>query len=242
MSDIYDFILSYDKDLKILGQKKLIDPNNPYKITEIHDLGDPERVLERHPEYKSMSYHGSLHGKYRDLTQYLTKFRCKACNVTKTMKAVRDEHNKNLVVALICSSCNVLVPLDVKVDINNIGQQKLGLDKRPELKGKATKLKLPLTESQKLGIDKASLKNTPHYSPQKTFLLEDSAASPRPKNFTALANKSLRRYGFPAVTNPAIKSVDNVELPDDGFRKMMKDSGKTITSESTVYNINQVDV
>lgn len=234
-------LLSYDKDLKILGQKKLIDPNNPYRIAEIHDLGDPEQVLQRHPEYKSLSYHGSVHNKYKDLTQYLTKFRCKACNMYKTMKAVRDEHNKNLVTALICSNCNVLVPLDVTIDVNNIGQQKLGLDKRPELKGKSTKFKLPLNENQKLGIDKAALKGSRYYAPRRTFLLEDSSASPQTKNFLGLLNRNLRRYGFPAVTNPSIQTIDNVEHPDDGFRKMMRDNGKTILKESIVYNINQVD-
>jgi RNase P subunit RPR2 len=226
--------LSYEKDLKVLGKNKLIDPNNPYKIEEIEDFGAQDRILERHPEYRSLSYHTSITGKYKDLTEYIRRFRCKSCHAYKTMKAIRDENNRNLITALICSSCNHLVPLDVKVDINNIGKQTLGLDKRPELRGKSTKLKAPLSESQKLGLDKRGLLDKSLESPRTTLFLEDSTDK-KPSNYITMINKHLRRYGFPSVTNPAVKNIDQIEPMDEGFRQFMH--GKQLLSSKTTLDL-----
>lgn len=200
-------------------------------MTEVHDVTD-DRYLATHPEARYMSYHTSVKRKYKDLSSYLRKFRCKYCQSFGNMKAIANDTNPHVISALICSNCNHIFHLDIPID-----EQNLGIEKRPELMGRATKMKHKLSESEKLGIDKASRKDSPRNISLKTFLLKDSSDLSSISDMRQIVNKSLRRAGYPIPTqNSIIKSVYDAE--DMQHNIMME--GKAILKEKTVYNLNQL--
>ena len=217
--------------LKYFDKSKLVDPNNPYKMQEITPITD-DRYLETHPEAKYMSYHTSIRRKYKDLAGYVKKFRCKNCTQYGTMKAIGDEKNPKLIVALICSDCKHIFHLN-----SPISEENIGMDKRPELMGRATKMKAKLTESEKLGIDKASRKNSPQKFSAKTFLLKDSSTTSGTADFSQIVNKSLKRTNYPIPTHQGlIKSVYDAE--DMQYNAFMQ--GKSIIKEKKGFDIKQV--
>lgn len=201
-------------------------------MQEINDVSD-DRYLELHPEARYMSFHQSVKRKYKDLAGYIRKFRCKKCSLYETMKAIPDETNKNFVIALICSNCNNIVHLDIPLDPNNVAA---GIDKRPELMGKATKMKERLTESRKLGLDKALRKSSPQNVSEKTFLLKDSSSISSAADFSSMVRKSLRNTGLPMPThNSTIKEIYDQDVQ---FNRFMQ--GKGMIKEKTVYNTSQL--
>jgi len=221
-----------NKVLKHFDRSKLLDQNNPFQMQEIHDVTD-DRYLELHPEAKYMSYHNSIKRKYKDLASYIRRFRCKKCQLYETMKAIPDENNQRVVIALICSNCSNIVHLDIPLDPDNVNA---GIDKRPELMGKATKMKEKLTDSRKLGIDKALRKDSPQNVSEKTFLLKDSSAISSQADFSMMVRKSLRNSGMPLpTTNTTMQSVYDEDIQ---FNRFMQ--GKGLTKEKTVYNTSQL--
>ncbi len=219
------------KILRYFDKSKLLDPNNPYKMQSILPITD-DRYLERHPEAKYMSYHTATKKKYKDLASYVKKFRCKNCEQYGNMKAIGDSKNPKFIVGLICSNCQHIFHLDSPIDEENIA-----MDKRPELLGRATRMKQRLSESEKLGIDKASRKNSPQKISAKTFLLKDSSIVSTSADFSQIVKKSLKNTGYPVpVHTGLIKSVYDAE--DLQFNAMMQ--GKSIMKERTVYNTNKL--
>lgn len=219
------------KILKYFDKSKLIDANNPYRMTEIRNVFD-DTYVNTHPEAKYMSYHTAIRKRYKDLPSFLRKFRCKKCMLYGTMKAIPDEQKKNLTIALICSNCTNLVHLDSPIDNDNTA----GIEKRPELIGRATKMKQKASQSEKLGIDDALRKNSPYNISEKTFLLKDSVTE-TPRDFNSLVRKHLKRVGYPMpIHSGIVKSVYDAE--DMQYNAFMQ--GKSLTKEKVLYNTSRL--
>jgi hypothetical protein len=215
------------KILKYFDKSKLIDANNPYKMTEIRSVFD-DTYVQTHPEAKYMSYHTAVRKRYKDLPSFLRKFRCKKCMLYGTMKAIPDETKKNMTIALICSNCMNMVHLDSPID----NEDGAGIEKRPELIGRATRMKQKTSQSEKLGIDDALRKNSPVIISSKTFLLKDSITE-SPRDFNQLVRSHLKRVGYPIpFRHSIIKSVYDAE--DMQYNAFMQ--GKSLVKEKTVYN------
>jgi len=227
-----------DKILRVLNPKNFVDPNNPMKIEAIRDMsGDKDDVVLRNPHYATMSYYAKSGRKYKDFSSFLKKFRCKKCKVYGKMAALSMKDKPNMVEALLCTNCNFLAPLEHPVDKYNLGSGTSGIDKRPTIVGKATKFKMPISESQKLGISKALKKNSPEYLRQqysrKTHLLNTSLQdSPTDNSMMKIIHKHLRRANLPMPIHSTVKSVYDADDPD--FNNMME--GKGIVKEILDYN------
>lgn len=217
--------MSSDKNLRILDTKKLVDSENLYRIAAISDNSmDREAMLNRNPSYAGMSYWAHTGKKYKDLSSYLKKFRCKHCNAYAKMSAISRKDRPEIIDALICTNCSTVSPLDVPIDKNNIGNS-MAVQHRPTLIGKSTKFKSPLTESEKLGLRKPSLRNLPGGGSPKTFLLEDQYGSKSPENsMFKIVTKHLRRAGFPMPTTHSVMRK-NIENDDADFSRMMEGKG-----------------
>ncbi len=220
--------------LRFFDKDRLLNSENPFNMAEIHDISS-DRYLQMHPESSYMSYHIATKNKYKDLPSYIRKFRCKKCELYGQMKAIGDDKNSGMVVALICANCRNLVKLDMPLDPQNVAA---GIDKRPELMGRSTKMKEKLSESQKLGIDKALRKTSPDLLSQKTFLMKDSAITSSGATFNQIVRKNLRKLNLPMPSNEGIIKK-NYDPEDMQYNRFMQ--GKSIIKERTVYNTNQLE-
>jgi transcription elongation factor Elf1 len=222
--------VSEDRNLRILNPKNFVNPNNLMRIEAVMDDSDKQTKLSHNPHYAGLSYYSSSGRKYKDLASFLKKFRCKNCHVYGHMGTIStDKKSPNMIQALGCSNCGHIASLELPMDKNNLGKTSTGMDKRPNLVGKSTKFKEPISESEKLGLDKALRKNSPRKSPQKTRLLETPLDTIKSgDSMMKVIHKHLRRANLPMPTHSLIKSVYDVQ--DDDYNKFMQ--GKGIIKET----------
>ena len=209
------------------------------RIESVRDNSDKQVKLSSHPSYAGLSYYAQSGRKYKDLTQFLKKFRCKNCHIYGHMAAIQgDPKTPHMIQSLICTNCSHIAPLEIPIDRLNIGKTTTGIDKRPNLVGKNTKFKSPISEVEKLGLGKALLKNSPRRSSSKTRLLETPLDNISPSDtMMKVIHKHLRRANLPAPTHSIIKNV--YDPSDPQFNEIM--GGKGIIKETVDYRPQDIE-
>jgi len=219
---------SESKNLRILNPQNFVNPNNMMRIESVRDESDKQAKLSSHPQYAGLSYYAQSGRKYKDLTQFLKKFRCKHCHVHGLMKAIAgDKKTPHIIQALICANCSHIAPLEMPIDRNNIGRTSTGIDKRPLLVGKNTKFKMPLSEVEKMGFDKALTKGIPNrrIGNSKTKLISDDLSDKPNDSIMKTIHKHLRRANLPISTHSTIHKVEDIDKQDYEFSEFMRGMG-----------------
>lgn len=172
-----------------------------------------------------MSYYATAGKKYKDLSQFLRKFRCKNCHIYGMMKAIStDKKASHMIQALICANCKHVAPLEMPIDRHNIGKTSTGLDKRPTLTGKSTKFKMPVSESEKTGLNRALRKSTPNRNigNSKTKLITDETETKPGETLMNVVHRHIRRAGLPNPTQSTIMKVQDIDPQDQEFSQFMR--------------------
>lgn len=209
------------------------------RIESVRDESDKQAKLSSHPQYAGLSYYAQSGRKYKDLTQFLKKFRCKNCHIYGHMAAISgDQKSPHIIQSLICTNCSHIAPLEMPIDRFNIGKTTTGMDKRPNLVGKNTKFKSPISEVEKLGLDKALRKNSPRRFSSKTRLLETPLDNVKPgDSMMKIIHKQIHRANLPAPTHSIIKSV--YDPSDPQFNEVM--SGLGMIKETMDYRPQDIE-
>jgi Pyruvate/2-oxoacid:ferredoxin oxidoreductase delta subunit len=221
---------SPDKILRVLSPSNFVDSNNLYRIQSVNDNSpDISAKLSRNPNYSGLSYYAASGRRYKDLTSFLKKFRCSNCHVYGMMAAItnKNKDTSHLIDALVCTNCNHVAPLQLPIDRFNIGKTSTGVDKRPVISGKNTKFRMPISESEKIGLNKAMRKSYPNRNigNSKTKLITDESDIKPSDTMMKTIHKHLRRANLPAPTNSTIMKVDDIDKQDYEFSQYMRGMG-----------------
>lgn len=197
-----------------------------YRIQSVTENSpDFSAKLSRNPNYAGLSYYSATNRRYKDLSTFLKKFRCKSCHMYGGMKAITtDQKAPHMIQSLICSNCSYVAPLQLPIDRNNLGKTSTGMDKRPNLVGKSTKFKTPISEVEKMGFDKALRKGsqTRYISNRKTKVIDDDVNVKPNDSMMKLVHKQLRRSNLPTPTHSTIMKMEDIDKQDMEFSQFMR--------------------
>lgn len=139
----------------------------------------------------------------------------------------KDKDSTHLINALLCTNCNHVAPLQLPIDRFNIGKTSTGVDKRPVIRGKNTKFKMPLSESEKIGLGRAMRRSVPNRNigNSKTKLISDESQTQPNDTMMKTIHKHLRRANLHVTTNSTILKVEDIDKQDYEFSQYMRGMG-----------------
>jgi hypothetical protein len=139
----------------------------------------------------------------------------------------KNKDTAHLIDALVCTNCNHVAPLQLPIDRFNIGKTSTGVDKRPVISGKNTKFRMPLSESEKMGLSKAMKRSqvNRNIGNSKTKLITDETDVRPGDTMMKTIHKHLRKANLPSPTHSTIMKMEEIDKSDYEFSQYMRGMG-----------------